>query len=89
LTRYSDKRLAELLAELPPAPEDWVRRAERIPIAKQALYDVLAQADTDADFRASLLDNTKRALDEAGYESDPDMIETLRRRLEMEDERDT
>jgi hypothetical protein len=55
-------------------------------MARKALDEVLAQADSDADFRASLLENAKRALDEAGYESDPDMIETLRRRLELEDE---
>ena len=42
---YDEEELAELLAELPPAPEAWVRRAE-----------ALAPQEETADERAEVAD---------------------------------
>ena len=84
MTRHSDIRLAELLAALGPAPEDWVRKAERIAIEQTQLPDILARADSDPGFRAKLLEDAEGALEQAGYEPDRDTLDTVRWRLGRE-----
>ncbi|HYX84535.1 MAG TPA: hypothetical protein VE777_06160 [Gaiellales bacterium] len=74
-------RLAELLSELPPAPEVWVRAAQERPAIARAAEHVLALAEADADFRRALLDDLEAALLAAGHEADPRLVDVLRRRL--------
>ena len=54
-TRYDDERLARLLQTLRPAPEDWVQRAQQIPVGPPLTdADVGAlcrKLESDADFR--------------------------------------
>ncbi len=84
MTRYSDKRLAGLLAALRPAPEEWVRKAERIATEQTELPHILARAESDPDFRAELLEDLEGALERAGYERNLDTIETVSWRLRGE-----
>ena len=85
MTRYSDKRLAELLAVLPPAPEAWIARAERIPSEHGVLGQILARAANDPAFRTALLDDAAGALERAGFATDVETLETLREQLPLDD----
>jgi hypothetical protein len=84
VTRYSDIRLAGLLAALRPPPEDWERKAERIAMEQTQLPHILARAEGDPGFRADLLEDAEGALERAGYEPDRDTVETVRWRLRRE-----
>ena len=83
MNEYSpdEVRLAELLHELPPAPEAWVRAAQERPAVARAADHILALAEADAEFRRALLDDMEAALRGVGQEADPRVVETLRRRL--------
>lgn len=74
-------RLAELLRELPPAPEVWVRCAQEAPAIARAADQVLELAEADAEFRKTLIADLEAALRVAGHEPDQRLVETLRRRL--------
>ncbi len=74
-------RLSELLRELPPAPEAWVRAAQERPAIARAADQVLELAEADAQFRRELIADLEEALRAAGHEPDPRLVETLRRRL--------
>ena len=74
-------RLAELLRELPPAPEAWVRCAQAAPASARAADQVLELAEADAEFRKTLIADLEAALRVAGHEPDQRLVETLRRRL--------
>jgi hypothetical protein len=78
---HDEARIARLLAALRPAPDDWVRDAEALPLATGTLARVLARAETDPAFRTALLRDPEAVLAEAGYESDPRVVRTLRQRL--------
>ena len=81
MTRYDEERLAELLRELPPAPEAWVRAAQELPLARRRLDDIVARAVADAAFRQAALRDLEAALRREGYEIDPSLLGTLRERL--------
>ena len=74
-------RLAELLRELPPVPEAWLRAAPDRPAIARAADQVLELAETDAQFRETLIADLEAALRVAGHEPDPRLVDTLRRRL--------
>ena len=74
-------RLAELLRELPPAPEAWVQCAQERPAIARAADQVLELAEADAEFRKTLIADLEEALRVAGHEPDQRLVETLRRRL--------
>ena len=74
-------RLAELLRELPPAPEAWLRAAQDRPAIARAADHVLELAEADAEFRKTLIADLEAALRAAGHEPDPRLVDTLRRRL--------
>ena len=74
-------RLSELLGELPPAPEAWVRAAQERPAIARAADQVLELAEADAEFRRTLIADLESALRVAGHEPDPRLVDTLRRRL--------
>jgi len=81
MTSYDEERLAELLALLPPAPRAWVQAAQELPLARQQVDGLVARAEADAAFRAQVLADLEAALDAAGVEPRPVVIESLRRRL--------
>jgi hypothetical protein len=74
-------RLSELLGELPPVPEAWLRAAQERPAICRAADQVLELAEADADFRRTLIADLESAVRAAGHEPDPRLVETLRRRL--------
>ena len=81
MTGYDEERLAELLALLPPAPRAWVQAAQELPLARQQVDGLVARAEADAAFRAQVLADLEAALDAAGVEPRPVVVESLRRRL--------
>ena len=81
MTRYDEERLAELLAALPPAPEPWVRAAQELPLARRGLDEIVARAEADADFRRAVVADLEAALEAAGYEPEPRLVDELRERL--------
>jgi hypothetical protein len=74
-------RLSELLGELPPVPEAWLRAAQDRPAISRAADQVLELAETDAEFRRTLIADLESALRTAGHEPDPRLVDALRRRL--------
>jgi hypothetical protein len=79
--RHDEVRLAELLQALPPAPEAWVRAAQERPAAGRAIDQILALAETDAEFRRALVEDLEAALRSAGHEPAPALLRGLRSRL--------
>lgn len=85
-SRYEEERLGELLAELPPAPEAWVRAAKELPNLERGLEQVLALAQADAGFRAAMIEDLDGAIRQAGVEPSPEMVHMLRARLDDDPE---
>ena len=81
MSNYDEERLAELLAILPPAPTAWVQAAQELPLARAQLDGLVMRAEADAAFRAQVLADLEAALDAAGVEPRPAVVESLRRRL--------
>jgi hypothetical protein len=81
MSSYDEERLAELLALLPPAPRAWVQAAQELPLAREQLDGLVARAEADAAYRAQVLADLEAALDAAGVEPRPAVVESLRRRL--------
>jgi hypothetical protein len=81
MTRYHEERIAKLLHGLPPAPQGWVEAAQELPLARLGLDEIVERARADAAFRARLVADLEAALEAAGYEPDPALVEALRTRL--------
>jgi hypothetical protein len=78
---YDEERIAELLRTLPEVPEAWVLAAARLPATRRAIDQIAALAETDAGFREQTLVDLEGALERAGLESSPVLVERLRSRL--------
>ena len=81
MSGYDEEQIADLLRQLPPAPEGWVRAAQELPIARRGLDDIVERARADDRFRRALIADLESALAAEGYEPDPKVVEALRRRL--------
>ncbi|MEX2211074.1 MAG: hypothetical protein WD689_04850 [Gaiellaceae bacterium] len=84
MNRYEEETLAELLRLLPPAPEAWVKAAQELPPARGRLDELVARAEADAKYREELMANLERALEEAGLEPNPAVVDAVRDRLSKE-----
>ncbi len=84
MTRYNEESIAELLRSLPPPPEGWVRAAQELPLARRGLDEIVERAQADAEFRARLVADLEAALEAAGYETDPALLDAVRARLPHE-----
>jgi hypothetical protein len=84
MTLYDEERLAELLRALPPAPEAWVKAAQEIPPVRGRLDELVARAEADARYREQVVADLERALEGAGVEPSPVVLEELRERLARE-----
>lgn len=80
MTGYDERRLAELLAMLPPAPAGWVKAAQELPFARRSLDEIVGRAEADAEFRKALIADLESALASAGYDPEPRVVEELRER---------
>jgi hypothetical protein len=81
MSHSAEERLAQLLRMLPPAPRGWVEAAQELPLARRGLDRIVARAEADARFRELLVADLEAALELEGVESDPAIVEALRRRL--------
>lgn len=77
-TPFAEEQLGRLIGLLPPAPEGWVRAAQEIPAFRALLDDIVARAEADEVFRASVLADLEAAIADAGLEPEPRAVETLR-----------
>jgi hypothetical protein len=84
MTHYDEEHIAELLRSLPPAPQGWVQAAQELPLARRGLDEIVERAQADAQFRTSLIADLESALEAAGYEPDPALVEALRQRFERQ-----
>ena len=78
---YDEERLGELLRRLPPAPEGWVRAAQELPAARDALDQLVARAEADAELRRRILADLEAALAAEGIEPGSALLAELRERL--------
>jgi hypothetical protein len=81
MTAFDERRLAQLIRSLPPAPDGWVRAAQELPLARREADDIVARAAADAEFRAALMADLEAALAAAGYEPSERLVDSLRARL--------
>jgi hypothetical protein len=81
MSAYDEQRLGRLIGMLPPAPEAWVRAAQELPSARRGLDQLVARAEADAAFRASVLADLETALKAEGVEPEPRVVEKVRRLL--------
>jgi hypothetical protein len=81
MSGYDEEQIADLLRQLRPAPEGWVRAAQELPLARRGLDDIVERARADDRFRRALIADLEAALAAEGYEPDPKVVEALRRRL--------
>jgi hypothetical protein len=78
---YDEITLATLIRSLPPAPEQWVEAATEIPRTKRELDALLPQLERDAELREAMSIDLEAALEQAGVEPRPQLVDALRRRL--------
>jgi len=81
MREYDEQRLGQLIGMLRPAPEGWVRAAQELPVARRGLDQLVARAEADAAFRASVLADLESALQAEGVEPERRVVDTLRRLL--------
>lgn len=74
----TEETLGALLRMLRPAPTAWVEAAQELPAARTALDEIVARAEADLAFRAALVSDLEAALEQAGYEPGPRLVEGLR-----------
>lgn len=82
---YAEEDIGRLLGLLPPAPEGWVRAAQEIPAFRAMLDDLVARAQADEVFQATLIADLESAIAQAGYEPEPRAIEAVRRQMRARD----
>ena len=80
-TDFNERRLGDLIAALPPAPEAWEQAAIELPRLRRTIDQVLALAETDAAFRAELTADLEQALRGAGFEPHPGLNAAVRQQL--------
>ena len=78
---YDEQRIGELLRALPAAPEAWVEAAACLPATRRAIDQIAALAEVDAGFRQETLTDLEGALQRAGVQPSPVVVEHLRHRL--------
>jgi hypothetical protein len=76
---YHEERIARFLRLLRPAPIGWVQAAQELPAARRSIDEIVARAEADAAFQASLVADLDAALAREGYEPSRPLLEELRR----------
>ena len=84
MSAFDEEHLGRLIGALPPAPEGWMRAAQELPAAREALDEIVARAEADAAFRSRLIADLEAALAAEGVEPEPRVVDALRRRLSAE-----
>jgi hypothetical protein len=78
MQRDADNEIDAYLRSLPPAPDDWVARAEELPRFERAVTSLQGQPGRSTDDEA-----LRTALRDAGLEPDERRLRTLSRLLEL------
>ncbi len=81
MRNYDEERIGELLRALPPAPAGYVEAAQELPRARAEIAELVARANADLAFRATLLADLEAALAAEGVEPRPAFVDLLRRRV--------
>jgi hypothetical protein len=81
---YHEERIGLLLRLLRPAPRGWVQAAQELPAARLAMDEIVARAESDADFQAALVADLEAALAQEGYEPSRPLLDALRKRYAPE-----
>jgi hypothetical protein len=81
MSAYDEERIADLLRQLRPVPEAWMRAAQELPLALRGLDDIVERARADDRFRRALIADLESALAREGVEPNPRVVEALRRQL--------
>lgn len=85
MPRFSEERLAKLIALVPPAPRGWVRPAIELPRARAAIDELIVRAAADNQVRQAIIADLEEAMRGAGVEPRPRLLESLRARLSQLD----
>jgi hypothetical protein len=78
---YDEERIGVLLRLLRPAPEGWMRAAQELPAARETFDGIVARAEADLAFRATLVADLEEALAAEGIEPDRLLLDELRERF--------
>lgn len=81
---YDEVQLGELLGLLRPAPPAWVEAAKELPRIERGLNQILALAESDAEFRRALIADLEGALEGAGFSTEPDLVQRVKDTLARE-----
>jgi hypothetical protein len=76
-----EQQIAELIALLPPAPEAWVKAAQALPAAREAIDSLVARAQADRLERERVLADLEGSLRREGVDPDRAIVHQLRARL--------
>jgi hypothetical protein len=79
-----ERRIAQLLRLLPPAPRGWVQAAQELPAARAAIDELVARAGADAAERRRILADLEAQLAAEGVEPAPAALRALRLLLDSE-----
>jgi hypothetical protein len=77
-----EQQLADLIAALPPAPEGWVKAAQGLPAAREAIDTLVERAQSDGRARERILADLEASLREEGVEPVRLVVHELRVRLD-------
>ncbi len=81
MPKYTEERLADLIAVLPPAPTGWVEAASELPFASGVLDEIVVRCLAEEGARQAALANLEQALRDGGVEPSRQLVERLRARL--------
>jgi hypothetical protein len=81
---HTEETLARALRALPAAPEAWIEAAKEMPAHRARLDDLVARAETGAEFRDAVLADLDSALRDADLVPEPATLAALRARLDRE-----
>jgi ribosomal 50S subunit-associated protein YjgA (DUF615 family) len=81
MLEFTEERVADLIAALPPAPTGWVEAAAELPFASAAVDEIVVRCLADSGARQRALANLEQALREAGVEPTRQLLDRLRERL--------
>lgn len=74
--------VANLIAELAPAPAAWVEAAQALPALRASLDELVELCRADQALRARTLADLERALGDAGVAAEPHVVRYMRLSLE-------
>jgi hypothetical protein len=81
MTELTEQQLAALITSLPPAPESWIKAAQELPRARQALETLVARAQAGIEQQQAILADLEAAFHTEGVDPQRGLIQELRNRL--------